>query len=82
MLDLDEELLSLNIDMKSMKMLSSNIKMKLINSPLKQKKKKKFKLLTMSNSLKRAAKDKQSELDNLVKKRCIEEKKQVLRRET
>ena len=36
----------------------------------------------MSNSLKRAAKDKQSELDNLVKKRCIEEKKQVLRRET
>ena len=29
-------------------------------------KKKNFELLTMSNSLKRAAKDKQSELDNLV----------------
>ena len=71
MLDLDEELLSLNIDMKSMKMLSSNIKMKLINSPLKQKKKKKFELLTMSNSLKRAAKDKQSELDNLVKRKAM-----------
>ena len=43
--------------------------MKLINSSLKQKKNKNFELLTMPNSLKRAAKDKQSELDNLVIKK-------------
>ena len=37
----------------------------------------------MSNSLKRAEKDKQSEFDNLVtKKGCIEEKKQALHRDT
>ena len=35
------------------------------------KKKKNPKLLTMSNSLKRAAKDKQSELDNLVKRKAM-----------
>ena len=47
-------------------------------------KKKNFELLTMSNSLKRAAKDTQSELDdNLVKrKQCIEEKMEALHRDT
>ena len=46
-------------------------------------KKKNFELLTMSNSLKRAAKDTQSELGNLVKrKQCIEEKMEALHRDT
>ena len=50
---------------------------------MKAEKKKNFELLIMSNSLKRAEKDKQSEFDNLVtKKGCIEEKKQALHRDT
>ena len=82
MLDLDEELLSLNIDMKSLKDAIIEYQNEADKFAIEAEKKKNPKLLTMSNSLKRAAKDKQSELDNLVKKRCIEEKKQVLRRET
>ena len=77
MLDLDEELLLLNIEMKSSKdaiIEYQNEVDKLANEAEKQKN---FELLTMSDSLKRAAKDKQLEIGNLVKKkkRCIEEKK-------
>ena len=82
MLDLDEELLSLNIGMKSLKDAIIEYQNEADKFVIEAEKKKNPKLLTISNSLKRAAKDKQSELDNLVKKRCIEEKKQVLRRET
>ena len=50
--------------------------MKLINS-IEAEKKKNPKLLTMSNSLKRAAKDKQSELDNLVKRKAMHLRKKA-----
>ena len=83
MLDLDEELLSLNIDMKSLKDAIIEYQNETDKFAIEAEKKKKIELLTMSNSLKRAAKDKQSELDNLVTKNgYIEEKKQALHRDT
>ena len=83
MLDLDEELLSLNIDMKLLKDAIIEYQNETDKFAIEAEKRKNFELLTMSNSLKRSAKDKQPELDNLVKKkRCIEEKKQALHRGT
>ena len=83
MLDLDEELLSLNIDMKSLKDAIIEYQNETDKFAIEAEKRKNFELLTMSNSLKRSAKDKQPELDNLVKKkRCNEEKKQALHRGT
>ena len=68
MLDLDEELLSLNIDMKSLKDAIIEYQNEADKFAIEAEQKKNFELFAMSNSLKRAAKDKQSELDNLVKK--------------
>ena len=83
MLNLDEELLSLNIDMKSLNDAIIEYQNETDKFAIEAEKKKNFELLTMSNSLKRAAKDKQSELDNLVTKNgYIEEKKQALHRDT
>ena len=69
MLDLDEKLLSLNIDMKSLKEAIIEYQNEGDKFAIEAEKKKNFELLTMSNSLKRATKEKQSELDNLVKKK-------------
>ena len=69
MLDLDEELLSLNIDMKSLKDAIIEYQNEADKFAIQAEKKKNFELLTKSNSLKRCAKEKQSELDNVVKKR-------------
>ena len=66
MLNLDEKPLSLNIDMKSLKDAIIEYQTEADKFTIEAEKKKNFELLTMSNSLKRAAKDKQSELDNLV----------------
>ena len=71
MLDLDEELLSLNIDMKSLKDAIIEYQNEADKFAIEAEKKKNVELLTMSDSLKRAAKDKQSELDNLVKKNAM-----------
>ena len=68
MLDLDEELLSLNIDMKLLKDAIIEYQNETDKFAIEAEKRKNFELLTMSNSLKRSAKDKQPELDNLVKK--------------
>ena len=67
MLNLDEELLSLSIDMKSLKDAIIKYQNEADKFTIESEKKKNCELLAMSNSLKRAAKDKQSELDNLVK---------------
>ena len=45
------------------------------NFAIEEEEKKNVKLLTMSNSLKRAAKDKQSEFDNLLKQKAYNEEK-------
>ena len=45
------------------------------NFAIEEEEKKNVKLLTMSNSLKRAAKDKQSEVDNLLKQKAYNEEK-------
>ena len=45
------------------------------NQAIEEEEKKNVKLLTMSNSLKRAAKDKQSEVDNLLKQKAYNEEK-------
>ena len=75
MLDLDEELLSLNIDMKSLKDAIIEYQNEADKFAIEAEKKKNFELLTMSNSLKRAAKDKQSQLDNLLKRNDAMKKK-------
>ena len=69
MLDLDEELLSLNLGMKSLKDAIIEYQNEADKFAIQAEKKKNFELLTKSNSLKRCAKEKQSELDNVVKKR-------------
>ena len=56
MLDLDEELLSLNIDMKSLKDAIIECHNEADKFSIEAEKKKNFELLTMSNSLKRAQK--------------------------
>ena len=56
MLDLDEELLSLNIDMKSLKDAIIECQNEADKFSIEAEKKKNFELLTMSNSLKRAQK--------------------------
>ena len=75
MLDLDEELLSLNIDMKLLKDAIIEYQNETDKFAIEAEKRKNFELLTMSNSLKRSAKDKQPELDNLVKKSDVLKKK-------
>ena len=45
------------------------------NFAIEEEEKKNVKLLTMSNSLKRGAKDKQSEVDNLLKQKAYNEEK-------
>ena len=45
------------------------------NFAIEEEEKKNVKLLTMSNSLKRAVKDKQSEVDNLLKQKAYNEEK-------
>ena len=45
------------------------------NFAIEEEEKKNVKLLTMLNSLKRAAKDKQSEVDNLLKQKAYNEEK-------
>ena len=57
-LDLDEELLSLNTNMKSLEEAIIEYQNEADKFSIEADKKKKFELLTMSNSLKRAAKDK------------------------
>ena len=56
MLDLDEELLSLNMDMKSLKDAIIECQNEADKFSIEAEKKKNFELLTMSNSLKRAQK--------------------------
>ena len=58
MLDLDEELLSINIDMKSLKDAIIEYQNEADKFAIEAEKKKNVELLTMSDSLKRAAKDK------------------------
>ena len=45
------------------------------NFAIEEEEKKNVKLLTMSNSLKRAVKDKQSDVDNLLKQKAYNEEK-------
>ena len=45
------------------------------NFAIEEEEKKNVKLLTLSNSLKRAVKDKQSEVDNLLKQKAYNEEK-------
>ena len=56
MLDLDEELLSLNIDLKSLEDAIIEYQNEADKFAIEAEKKKNFELLTMSNSLKRAQK--------------------------
>ena len=71
MLDLDKELLSLTVDMKSLKDAIIEYQNEADKFAIQAEKKKNFELLTKSNSLKRSAKENQSEIDNVVQKKVM-----------
>ena len=71
LLDLDEELLSMNTKMRLLEEASIEYQNEADKSVIEAEEKKNFELLAMTNSLKRTAIDKQSELDNLVRKRGL-----------
>ena len=74
LLDLDEKLLSLNTKLKSLEEAIIEYQNEADKFAIEAEKKKNFEFLTISNSLKRAAKEKHQNLIIYLKKACTEEK--------